>query len=572
MTISNQAFTMEEHLKDALGSIGTSLKYLLSLLKEIDKARGQAQVELLDIAASPRKTAEELRSSLLAPYRQALEHFQYNEKAARELKGFKRYSAVWHAKASVKEASKRLQQRIKILERDEQSNLILDISKILIRESESQAAKRKEVVQSIARYDEADRQAKSLSAKLHDIGRAIQAGRKVSTSIAEDVKKIHQRLSAGDLSGALRQANNLKCPSMPPETLYAEWQDEANDILLKATFGPVGFRSTFHHSAIAEDSVLLISRGLRDRTLAQSIAQAPANSWPSLINHITSLKHYIYEAHWPIYWALFQASQEFAVDLSRSPANEENLSGALTKGLAMQLQNWAGSRVDLLKHPQSKAVLSTMRLGGMAAEASLGADVGILVDINLGDLKVRKLVLLQAKVSRSFKANIGSDPTGPESKTQLQKLNNFVRDFYLFYNWSELENDTFLPTVASIPALFGKNSLKESDKTASYVRIDTRKCGWDLASFFTFGLCAPGSAIGQELEDTETFEEVLAGLDYPPHRLIIASFNGLEMTLDLEKRIRAEYEGTKHSKKSYGLGNEVEGAGHELDSDGYGLR
>jgi hypothetical protein len=116
------------------------------------------------------------------------------------------------------------------------------------------------VVQSIARYDEADRQAKSLSVKLHDIGRAIQAGRKVSTSIAEDAKKIHQRLSAGDLSGALRQANNLKCPSMPPEALYAEWQDEANDILLRATLGPVGFRSTFHHSAIAEDSVLLISR------------------------------------------------------------------------------------------------------------------------------------------------------------------------------------------------------------------------------------------------------------------------------------------------------------------------
>ena len=43
-------------------------------------------------------------------------------------------------------------------------------------------------------------------------------------------------------------------------------------------------------------------------------------------------------------------------------------------------------------------------------------------------------------------------------------------------------------------------------------------------------------------------------------------------TLDLEKRIRSEYEGTKHSKKSYGLGNEVDGAGHELDSDGYGLR
>lgn len=57
-----------------------------------------------------------------------------------------------------------------------------------------------------------------------------------------------------------------------------------------------------------------------------------------------------------------------------------------------------------------------------------------------------------------------------------------------------------------------------------------------------------------------------------PHRLIIASFNGLEMTLDVEKRIRSEYEGTKHSKKSYGLDCEVEGPGRELDNDGYGLR
>lgn len=124
--------------------------------------------------------------------------------------------------------------------------------------------------------------------------------------------------------------------------------------------------------------------------------------------------------------------------------------------------------------------------------------------------------------------------------------------------------------MASIPALFEENSLEDSDKTALSVRVDTRNCGWDLASFFTFGLCTPGTGIGQELDSKDTFEGVLAGLNYPPRRLVIASFNGLEMTLDMEKRIRSEYEGTAPPKKLYGLDHEVE-TGHGLDNDNYDL-
>lgn len=562
---------MDESLKGALGNIGTSLKHALTRLSEIANIREQAQEELLNTPMYPRITAEELKSSLLAPHREALTRCKLNEQEARKLKGLKRYSAVLRANKSVKEAEKRLRQRIKALERDEHSELISEISKLLIHKSDSQAAKRKEVTQSIARYDEFNRQIKILVTKLEDVGRAIQSGRQVGASTAEITQKIHLKLTARDLSGALLLAADLRYQPTPPESQYAQWQDEANDILQKATSRSVGLRSTAHHSAIAEGSALLIAKGLRDRALAKSIEQAPVNSWMLLVQHITSLKNYIHEAQWSIYWALFQVGQDFTIDLSRSLANEENLSGVLTKGLTMQLQHWAGSRAHLLKYAQPKAVLSTMRLGGMAAEASLGADIGILIDINLGNLQVRKLVLLQAKVSRNFKTNIGSEPTGPESKTQLQKLNNFERDFYLFYNWGELEtNNTFLPTVASIPALFEENSLKDSDKTALSVRVDTRHCGWDLASFFTFGLCTPGTGIGQELDSKDTFEGVLAGLNYPPRRLVIASFNGLEMTLDMEKRIRSEYEGTEPSKKPYGLDHEVE-TGHGLDNDSYDL-
>jgi hypothetical protein len=562
---------MDESLKSTLGNLGALLKYSLALLSEIEKARGQAQEELLNTPAHLQNTAEELKSSLLAPHRDALARCKLNEQEARELKSLKRYSAVWRANKSVKETEKRLRKRIKTLERDEQSELISDISKLLIIKSVSQEAKRKELTQSIARHDEIKRQIKILVTKLEDVGRAIQSGRQVGTSTADIVQKLHLRLSASDLSGALLLAADLRYQPTPPESQYAKWQDEANDILQKATSRSVGLRSTAHHSTIAEGSALLIAKGLRDRAFAKSIEQAPINSWMPLVQHITSLKNYIHEAQWSIYWALFQVGQDFTIDLSRSLANEENLSGVLTKGLTMQLQHWAGSRVHLLKYAQPKAVMSTMRLGGMAAEASLGADVGILIDINLGNLQVRKLVLLQAKVSRNFKANIGSEPTGPESKTQLQKLVNFERDFYLFYNWGELEtNNTFLPTVASIPALFEENSLKDSDKAALSVRVDTRSCGWDFASFFTFGLCTPGTGIGQELGTKDTFEGILAGLNYPPHRLVIASFNGLEMTLDMEKRIRLEYEGTEPSKKSYGLDHEV-GPGQDLNNDNYDL-
>lgn len=562
---------MDESLKGALENLGASLKHTLTLLSKAGEFREQAKEELLNTPKHVRNTAEELKNSLLASYREAITHCQLNEQEARKIKGLKRYPAIWYASKSVKEAKKRLQQRIKTLERDEQSNLISEISKLLIKKSESQAVKRKEVAQSIARHDEIIRKTNGLITKLEDVARAIQSGRQVSSSTAEITKKIHSKLSANNLSGAIFLAADLRYQPTPPESQYAKWQEEANDILQNAISQPVGLRSTAQHSTIAENSALLIAVGLRDRALAKNIKQAPVNSWIPLIQHITSLKNYIHEAQWSIYWALFKVEHDFTADLSRSLANEENLSGVLTKSLTMQLQHWASSRIDLLKYAQPKAVLSTMRLGGMAAEASLGADIGILIDINIGSLQVRKLVLLQAKVSRNFKTNIGSEPTGPESKTQLQKLNNFERDFYLFYNWGELEtNNTFLPTVASIPSIFEGHSLKDSDKTALSVRVDTRNCGWDLATFFTFGLCTPGTGIGQELENKDTFEGVLAGLDYPPRRLIIASFNGLEMTLDLEKKIRSEYEGTEPTKKSYGPNHEME-SGQDLNNDNYDL-
>jgi hypothetical protein len=270
-------------------------------------------------------------------------------------------------------------------------------------------------------------------------------------------------------------------------------------------------------------------------------------AWPMVIAEVASAPTLLHEAHWAIYWALFYNSQTFAATLGPTRTQEDFLSGQLMENLRERLETWASPHIKTMGYSPSVARISTLRLAGLKSESVTGADIGFCIDIKLGNLKVRKFALLQAKTSINGSANIGSEATGPRTKTQFEKLNNPERDFYLFYN---LEPLALLPTVSSIPDLLKNNDLTDVDKTKRHIIVYPEKSGWDWASFFTFGLCSPLPGFGLVLAETESFADVISGLGNFPASIVIASFNGDVMDYSMKQLLKEEYLETNVPKKS----------------------
>ncbi|MGF6401604.1 hypothetical protein ABH905_005270 [Pseudomonas frederiksbergensis] len=229
----------------------------------------------------------------------------------------------------------------------------------------------------------------------------------------------------------------------------------------------------------------------------------------------------------------------FSKDLSLADAHEEHSTGGFLNSFRTELERWAGPRIDAMGYPNVTSFMGTLALGGTTAEAHLGADFGIIVEVNVGGLVVHKVALVQGKVSTNGKADIGSKPSGPQHLTQLQKLNDPQRDFYAFYHRGLRKASVPWPTVNRACALV----TPATDLQAESIRISTRESGWDWPSFIAFGLCNDTSGVGRMLEDHEDALAVLSGghRQLLPSRLIVVAAGGGDYSLDLQRRVRQHY-------------------------------
>jgi hypothetical protein len=363
----------------------------------------------------------------------------------------------------------------------------------------------------------------------------------VSANTAAVLEQMHHQLVQHDVFTAFEECKKLIFQVMPAPQTLAEWGGEAQSFLKQArSEGAVGFTAFASFGAIVSDATALVLAGCTSSVRKAVLQdQEPVDRWYHLADQLTRPEQVVHWLQWAVYWACFQTAQRFAKDMSLAEAHEEHSTGAFLHSFRSEVERWAGPKIDAMGFPQVTSFMGTLALGGTAAEARLGADFGIIVEINVGGLVVRKVALVQGKVSKNGIADIGSPPSGPLKLTQLQKLNDPQRDFYVFYHRGLRQASVPWPTLNRVSTLVSP----ATDLKAGSIKVPTRERGWDWPAFIAFGLCSDTSGVGRLLKDDEDALDVLSGghRQLLPSRLIVVAAGGGDYSLDLQQRVHQHY-------------------------------
>lgn len=361
----------------------------------------------------------------------------------------------------------------------------------------------------------------------------------ICSSCAPCLHSICTHLNSSEYSKAAELTSRLVYQKVPHESQWSEWESDAQSILETAHRDAMaGFIPLTAFEPIADRACELTRPWCNEATRQITLHSVPVDRWHQLVGLMQKPRNLVHPLHWALYWSNFKASQEFASDCMAA-AHEESFSGRFLSLINTCAKDWAAPRFGKMGFPVAKVLLGTLSLGGLKAESRLGADLGIIIDIDVGGLSVRKVALLQAKKSCNGIADVGSLPTGPAKQTQLQKLNDAARDFYLFYHHANTHAAWPGPTVVAAINIAG--SLP--NLAAGSISIDTRAGGWDWASFVAFGLCAPDSGVGRQLSEGEDALSVLGSGDRRslPENLLVVSISGSDFSLKLRLEIQQHY-------------------------------
>ena len=219
-------------------------------------------------------------------------------------------------------------------------------------------------------------------------------------------------------------------------------------------------------------------------------------------------------------------------------AHEDILNGRFSANVENWLTRWAARRIQAFGYPSSYSYLGTLQLANTREEARTGADIGVIITLNVGGLRCRKAVLLQAKRAKQGIANVGS------TKGQLLKLSKLPRaGYYLFYHESPTTPFCPVPTVSSAELLQQRVLDMQKSPEARNLPLDVRTSGWDWASFVSFGLCNAQSDIG---ETFDTFQDALSirgsgTTGHLPQYVYVVAIENEPYVLELKKKLREYY-------------------------------
>ncbi|ENH6101884.1 hypothetical protein ACRRQX_001115, partial [Yersinia enterocolitica] len=350
---------------------------------------------------------------------------------------------------------------------------------------------------------------KSAVCHLQGIARdAIQAARSNGWR-APDFRERFQRVvilvKNNEIAQAMAQLQKLVFQRRPTDLHYKEWKNEAGNLRNKAYQQYAGMAASGAYTEIARNSILLatpmLKKGAAD---ALSAFNHPAEQWQVLSGCLTDPRRLRNDALWAIYWAMYQCGQWVSGTLCESDAHEDVLTGKVTAQIDRWLAGWATERIRKFGYPEMRSYMGTLEIASTPEETRLGADIGLIVDLNIGGLVCKKIALFQAKKSLSGVANIGSNAG------QLAKLSSRLNTgYYLFYHQSPHRVMGPAPSVCSAQELQKQLALLGKNIDATHLPLNVYTMGWDWASFVSFGLCNPGSLIG---ESFSTIEEAFTAL------------------------------------------------------------
>ncbi|MBN6150160.1 hypothetical protein JR065_07390 [Xanthomonas sp. AmX2] len=448
----------------------------------------------------PRSVAQLLRSDLHAEH-ETLAAAVRERDAIRGLSWWKRSALIWGAKRRVSEATRNLaaatqQQQApdQVLRREAESR----------RRADQHAAHEacKESLQSARNLLALHRQADAdLELKFAPLGDAINRGGWLAKDAASllavaavDAKNCRWNDVAETMAKVSFQA-------LPSRARLQEWETECNAFFKLINVKSYGFNAVARYPGLVGPSLNLARSRCRAQAWISAMEgrQSPADQWHALPGCVAPTTALVEPVQWVLYWAFLEECQLFAERQHQAKAHEDYLSGVLFGGLDRKLSGKAKSQLLELGYPRARVNLGIVQLAGLKPEATTGADVGLVVRLNVGDLHVHKVALLQAKVSEGGRANIGSRLTGPNKRTQLQKLNEAERDFFLFYHAGNGTTPTPLPTVTSVQHFVNAGQLSGTAMKDPTIRVATQDEGWEFACFVAFGLCTPANGIGKEV-------------------------------------------------------------------------
>lgn len=321
---------------------------------------------------------------------------------------------------------------------------------------------------------------------------ATGAGGWTATDFASTFDAMAAQAYAHNIQDAKKYLAALRFQRRPAVTAYVHWEKEAWEIRRSAYASYAGMPASGAYTEIAARSIDLSHLVLNTEPINTLTSYSHvADRWQALSGVLTDPRNFKVDALWAIYWAMFQAGQSVEHALSQSNAGEDVFTGKLSAQIDRWLSDWAAKRVKEFGYPRVASYMATLEIASKSEETRLGADVGLIVDLELGDLQSRKVVLFQAKKTKRGVTDIGS------TSGQLPKLTAVPSmGFYLFYHQSDFLVRAPAPTVCSAQDLAEAVKSRGRPLDAHHLQVNVRKAGWDLSSFVGFGLCHPESGLG----------------------------------------------------------------------------
>ncbi|SAL05473.1 hypothetical protein AWB81_07176 [Caballeronia arationis] len=313
----------------------------------------------------------------------------------------------------------------------------------------------------------------------------------IREDFAQQFSVMERCVMAGVIDGARQILEGLVFQRQPKT--YEGFRCDARSILAKAYSSYPGAPAAGAFPEIAECSVRLAKAAMREDRIRDLDNYQPADRWRMLSEILTDPLSFRLDAMWSIYWGTFQCSDSMAKDLSRGDRSEESLTGSFVTHLT-RWTDWTAQNLPLFGYPEIRSYAALLDIAHKPEESRLGADLGVIVDINVGDHVCRKVALFQAKnaATGGKPENIGS------KKKQLGTLaGRGPAGFYLFFHRSSFPLQSPGPTVSAAEDLARMVKASGRDLDGRYKPVDVRRHGWDWANFVTFGLCQPESGIGQ---------------------------------------------------------------------------
>jgi len=366
-------------------------------------------------------------------------------------------------------------------------------------------------------------------------GKAWLAGTFTAT-----LSQIEGLVRQDQVSNATALLGTLVYQKRPTDTDYDTLQNEAERIREEVYRDHYGVPVTGGFGEIVGASAKLAAANMESPWDSQLLSHTePAIQWQELTQILTSPLTFSIDVLWSIYWAMLQCEDQMAKFLSSAVVKEDPLNGRFSAYVDSWLSQWASKQIPKFGYPASQSYLGTFHLAGTPEESRVAADIGLIISLNVGGLVCRKVALLQAKRAKDWVADVGS------KKGQLTTLSSQeLTGYYLFYHESPgFKLAPPVPTVSSALALQSLLVAANRGTLGKKILLDVSKSGWDWASFITFGLCDPVSAVGQSFDTIDHAFQILGNDETGelPQHLFLLAIEDEGYVRDLQLQVRARY-------------------------------